>query len=339
MGTTNTVVATFADYDIPYGIAVDSASHTAFVSGAEIWKILAFCKDPICVSSTILQLGALVANGRGIRGAGLALPLLVAAISESVGYRAGACGAMRVFVSEVEHADGPLLTDVLATDWINQAEAIQVRQSATGVMAASDRQQERHADRRDIVRRSRFDRPTHGTGVRATPRIRCFGHDADDGSFVCSRRRRCLAPWQGCAASERGLHVRRGSEDRAAAGEARPPLRMPCRPSFPSAEDTCWNRFVSYCPDEGPATCTSKQGEHTVENKIDTCSSMGGQLASGAPSQNQHCVKGPAAVCDAGRPENGATCTGGTSCTWTSRMGSETCNCTSGHWNCGHVGI
>jgi hypothetical protein len=56
---------------------------------------------------------------------GLALPLLVAGISESIGYQVGACRAMRVFVSEVELDDGPFLTDVLATDWINQAQAIE----------------------------------------------------------------------------------------------------------------------------------------------------------------------------------------------------------------------
>jgi hypothetical protein len=127
-GNTNTVVATIPDLGGPAGVAIDSITHTAYVSNVEgsVWKILAFCtNDPSCVSSTILHLGALVASSQGLRGLGLALPLFFAGISESVGYQVGACRAMRIFTSEVEAADGTFLTDVLATDWINQAEAIE----------------------------------------------------------------------------------------------------------------------------------------------------------------------------------------------------------------------
>ncbi|CAN5479327.1 hypothetical protein BH11MYX1_BH11MYX1_16890 [soil metagenome] len=114
--------------------------------------------------------------------------------------------------------------------------------------------------------------------------------------------------------------------------DPRPPTAAPRAPL--STEDACWARFVNYCPEEGPLTCPTKDGVKT----IDTCSSMGGHCV-GTDPENGSCVKGPAAACDHDIPETGGTCTGSTSCTWISRMGVAKCDCTSGHWDCGHAGI
>jgi hypothetical protein len=110
----------------------------------------------------------------------------------------------------------------------------------------------------------------------------------------------------------------------------------PAAPRAPlSPEAACWERFVSYCPEDGPATCTAKEG---VVN-IDKCSTMGGHCVE-IDSQRGFCVKGPAAVCDSDRlPKQGDTCKGSTSCVHMSRMGVAQCDCNAGHWDCGHAGI
>lgn len=98
------------------------------------------------------------------------------------------------------------------------------------------------------------------------------------------------------------------------------------------AETACWDRFVSYCPDEGPATCMA----NGLEQTLSTCASAGGHCV--AAGSSFECVIGPA-VCDELSFAEGTRCTGEVTCEAVSRMGNMSCKCSSGKWSCAHAGI